>query len=309
LPLPVRGNFWGCLSHQIFPGATQAADRGKNFRSLKKVEIAGQKRRISCCGAEIVLSSTVHSPREWFRTGTDKKMPAIFHSISRRPPLRTFFHMRCGRHIRRAAFSLLELLAVAAVVALLASLLLPAVSGFFGTAGRRGAVNILMGAFEQARIAAIGGGRPVHVVLHRRMHPEPDAVIVVRETEDGTGAFERLSPWMRLPKGVLLHDPGADNILSQPAVDAAFAGRIAPAPRMASGEKLNVVTFNASGGVEYPAGGEPNRQLYLSEGVRGPGGSEEVIGALKKSSGTGFEVISLSRYTGRAQFDVTSTGG
>jgi hypothetical protein len=194
-----------------------------------------------------------------------------------------------------------------AVMSVMTLLLLPGVSGFSSTAGRRGAVNLLMGTFEQARVAAIEAGRPVHVILYRRNHPEPDAVMVVRDPGDAstTGPFERLTKWINLPKGVLLHDPGSVNILSQPRPADFSAGRLSPPPQMASGESLNVVTFNASGGVDYPSGGASSRQLYLSEGFRGDGGNEAAISEKKKAGGTGFEVISLSRYTGRAQLDIT----
>jgi prepilin-type N-terminal cleavage/methylation domain-containing protein len=212
-----------------------------------------------------------------------------------------------GHPARRASFSLPELLIVMAVMGMMMALLLPAVSGFSSIAGRRGAVNLLMGTFEQARVAAIEAGRPVHVVLYRRNHPEPDAVMVVRDPGDAstTDPFERLTKWIPLPKGVLLHDPGPVNILSQPQPADFTAARLSPTPQVAPGESLNVVTFNASGGVDYPSGGAASRQLYLSEGFRGEGGNEAAISDRKKSRGTGFEVISLSRYTGRAQFDIT----
>ncbi|MEI6033478.1 MAG: type II secretion system protein [Verrucomicrobiae bacterium] len=212
-----------------------------------------------------------------------------------------------GTAVRPGGFSLLELLAAVAVIALMASLVLPAVSGFSSAAGRRGAVNILMSTFEHARVAALEGGRPVHVILYRRNSPERDAVMVVRDPEDGLpgSPFDCLTKWICLPPGVLLHDPGAPNILSQTLPAGFAAARLSPAPQLASGEAMNVVTFHESGGVDYPSGSTPCRQLYLSEGSRGAGGNEAAISDRKKSQGSGFEVISLSRYTGRAQFDVT----
>ncbi len=208
---------------------------------------------------------------------------------------------------RAGAFSLLELLAAVALMALLTSLALPAVSGFLSVAGRRGAATTIMSTFEQARVAAIEAGRPVHVIFCRRSFPEPDAVMVVREPEETSNPLEPLTQWIRLPKGVLLHDPGSVNILSQPTLAADFIKRLSSPVPSAPGEKLNLVTFNSSGGVDYPSGGGPSRQLYLSEGVRGAGGNESVISnqKMRQCPGGGFEVISLSRYTGRAQFDTT----
>ena len=211
-------------------------------------------------------------------------------------------------------FSLLELLVVIAVMAVMMALILPAISGFSSTAGRRGAVNILMGTFEQARVAALESGRPVHVLLYRRNFPEPDAVMVVRDPEDGlpTSPLERLTKWTKLPRGVLLHDPGASNILSQTPPDGTFLARISPTPQPASGETINLVTFNEAGGVDFPSGSSPNaRKLFLSEGFRGTGGNEQMISNRKKTQGLGggFEVISLSRFTGRVQLDISTTTG
>lgn len=217
-------------------------------------------------------------------------------------------HTRC----RRRAFSLLEMLVVVGVIAIMMSLLAPAIAGFQNTAGRRGAVNIVMNTLEQARVAALESGRPVHVLLYRRAFPEQDALMVVRDPEDGvpTSPLERLTKWTKLPKGVLLHNPGAVNLLSQSTVDPAFLARISPTPQPGPEESMNLLTFNESGAVEYPSGAAEVRKLYLSEGVRQAGGSEAAISAKKNSqgSGGGFEVISISRYTGRVQLDITTTG-
>ncbi len=204
-------------------------------------------------------------------------------------------------------FSLLEMLVVVAIIAVMMSLLVPAIGGFTNTAGRRGAVNVVMNTLEQARVAALESGRPVHVVFYRRVGNEPDALMVVRdpEVDPNTAALERLTKWIKLPKGILLHaPPSGSTILS--GDQNTIASRIAPAPQLQPGESLNIVTFNETGGVDFPTTG---RQLFLSEGVRGSG-SDTAIAERKSSQGPGggFEVISISRYTGRVQLDITATG-
>ncbi len=204
------------------------------------------------------------------------------------------------------AFSLVELLSVIAVIVLMMSMMLPAISGFSSTAGRRGALNVLMNTFEQARVAALEAGRPVYVVLWRRQFPGMDSVMVLRENESGTGPYDQLTKWIKLPKGVLLHQPGAgSSILSATPPTSVFdPSRMPNAFTAPAGESINVLAFNESGGVSFPTT-KAERKLIISEGVRGAGGTEALI-STKKQGGGGFEIISISPYTGRAQLDVTT---
>jgi prepilin-type N-terminal cleavage/methylation domain-containing protein len=105
--------------------------------------------------------------------------------VRQRPDM---IHIHKGRHRRSVAFSLLELLVVIAIMAVMMSLLLPAVSGFSSTAGRRGAVNILMNTFEQARVAALESGQTVYVGFADADFPVEEmkysAFIVFRDATD-----------------------------------------------------------------------------------------------------------------------------
>lgn len=203
------------------------------------------------------------------------------------------------------AFSLIELLVVMAVVSVMVSILLPVISGFSGSAGRRGAVNTVMNTFEQARVAALESGRTVYIVFWRRVFPEADALMVLREPEDGSGAYEPLTRWMKLPNKILLHQPDAgESMLSVDNFSSVFdISRMPQPPVTSSGENLNVLAFNESGGVAFPLPNKSNRKLIISEGVRDTDGTEALIGT--KGVG-GFEIISVSRYTGRSQLDITT---
>jgi type II secretory pathway pseudopilin PulG len=205
------------------------------------------------------------------------------------------------------------MLVVVAIIAVMMSLLVPAIGGFTNTAGRRGAVNVVMNTLEQARVAALESGRPVHVLFLQRSFPEMDAIMVIREPEDPTANYERLTRWMKLPKGVLFHSPSTTDLLSQTPPGTFSISRVEQMPTLNSGagEKVSLLTFNESGGLEYPSqSSAASRQIFLSEGVRSANGSESTISARKKDqgSGGGFEVISISRYTGRVQLDITATG-
>ena len=202
------------------------------------------------------------------------------------------------------AFSLIELLVVMAVISLMVALMLPAISGFSGSAGRRGAVNTVMNTFEQARVAALESGRTVYVVFWRRVFPEADALMVLRETEDGTGTYEQMSKWIKLPKNILLHQPAAgQSMLSIDPASVLTTGRMPRPVTLTAGESLNVLAFNESGGVAFPLPNKSNRKLIISEGVRDANGTEALIGTQGVG---GFEIISVSRYTGRSQLDITN---
>ncbi len=194
-------------------------------------------------------------------------------------------------------------------MAIMLTMLLPSITGFSSTAGRRGAVTTLMNTFEQSRVAALEAGRPVYVVFRRRTFPEPDAIMVFRQPEDTTVAdwkYEQLTKWIKLPKTILLHKPGAgesmvsDNLL---ATDEFDVSRVPNPPLLASDDRpLKVLTFNEAGGISFPSD-KAYRKLIIAEGVRDSSGTETLVGT--RGSG-GFEIISLSRYTGRSQLDVTT---
>ncbi|CAN5593721.1 hypothetical protein BH09VER1_BH09VER1_41360 [soil metagenome] len=211
------------------------------------------------------------------------------------------------RKYSRNGFTLIELLAVMAVVILMSALMLPSITGMQNSAGRRGAVTTIMNTFEQARVAALESGATVYVVFSRPDFPDQDAIMVVRETADPAAKYEQLTKWIKLPKGILLHTPRVgDSFLSADQSTSGFdASRmpLTPLPS-ATANGLKVMAFNDQGAVYFPVG-KTFRKLIVSEGVRGTGGTEALIGDKKQATG-GFEIISVAQYTGRAQLDVST---
>lgn len=204
------------------------------------------------------------------------------------------------------AFSLIELLAVMAVVVVMASLIAPSISGFSSTAGRRGAVNVLMNTFEQARVAALESGQNVYVGFADGDFPVEDmryaAFIVFRDaTEDeinaGQGNYVILKKWTRLPKNVSVKR--ISNSLVPPSGGQSFIGLQSKLPTSMADQNFPAVTFNSSGAVS--GGGSPI-QLFLYDGYFANGQDN-----FTRNSSDLFEKITISRYTGRAQLDVTST--
>jgi type II secretory pathway pseudopilin PulG len=200
------------------------------------------------------------------------------------------------------------MLAVAAIISILLALTVPVVGAFTSTAGRKGAVNILMNTLEQARVAALESGRDVHVIFWRREFPEKDAVMVVREPETGSSAdpYELLTRWIEMPKGVIFYEGKKNGILDGKSVGNFLVTRL-PKKQEPSG-LYDVLTFNGSGVISYPGPSKTGLMLFVSEGVRGTGGTEAIIANRKDQVG-GFEIISLRRFTGRASLEVSTLPG
>jgi len=103
----------------------------------------------------------------------------------------------------------------------------------------------------------------------------------------------------------LLHDPTVgNNLFKAGQANSGLDTSRLPAFPHVSASSLGVLAFNETGGISFPSV-SAQRKVIVSEGVRGSGGTEALISAKKQGAG-GFEIISLSRYTGRAQLDVTA---
>ena len=205
----------------------------------------------------------------------------------------------------KAGFSLVEMLAVMAIITVMMAMMAPAMRSFTDTAGRRGAVNTIMNTLEQARVAALESGREVTVLLVRQSVPEEDRMLVVRQSETD-GSYEQMSKWIKLPKGVLFFRPtSGGSVLPNSDLNnlpTGFSVEQIPVkiPTSPMGSGIATIQFNASGQVAHPAN---NLILHISEGVRDANGSQARINEAR--SGLPFEIITLSKYTGRAQLDVT----
>jgi prepilin-type N-terminal cleavage/methylation domain-containing protein len=103
----------------------------------------------------------------------------------------------------RAAFTLLELLAVVAIIAIMSALLTPAVRGLLGVSGPRGGLNILSAALDQARLSALQSGVPAYAGLTVDTNAGHSAVLVFRDPRDNeTNKLVPVTRWVRMPQGV-----------------------------------------------------------------------------------------------------------
>jgi len=205
-------------------------------------------------------------------------------------------------------FSLIELLAVVAIMAVLATLLAPAMQGFTSPTGRKGAVIIVMNALEQARVSAIESNRESVVLFWKKNGvagfppDEPDSVMILRKDQTNT-TWEPLTRWVKLPNGVLFHGEDTTSaILTNTVTTTSLSPSLpTPLPGSPATTNLRVVRFSTSGAVLSPSA--PSSELYIAftEGQRNAGADTL---AVKKQKSGGLEVISLARYTGRATMDI-----
>jgi prepilin-type N-terminal cleavage/methylation domain-containing protein len=205
----------------------------------------------------------------------------------------------------QGGFSLIELLSVSAVMALMAALLYSALSGFSSPTRRRGAVNVLMNTLDHARIAALESCQTVYVGFADDDFPIEEmryaSFVVFRETSDeerasGAGNYFVLKKWTKLPRNVAFKRVAGS--LVPDSGGQTFPGLNAALPAGQRDETFPSVAFNGSGAVD---GGSNPIQLFLYEGYYA--GQQDIQ---TRKGGDLFEKISLSRYTGRAQFDVTA---
>lgn len=207
-------------------------------------------------------------------------------------------------------FSLVELLCVIAIITVLASLTMPAMSGFRSSYDRKRAIDQVMATLEQARIAAQSSGENVNVIFAKATDSGSgeDAMLIVGDPPLGSHSTDKVfhSRWIKLPPGVRFRS--VEGSLATCPLPNGITENILP--RISGSPVYSGVTFSSCGQVNYPDASNDLR-LVLFEGSR-KGPSQEsasggtAAGTRNLSDDALYDVISLARFTGRARFEVTS---
>lgn len=224
----------------------------------------------------------------------------------------------------RKAFTLVELLAVMGVISLLLVVVLPAFKGLGQSARQRGAVGMMLGVLDRARMMAISDGLSTYVVFacptQTGAHLNPELVgtaYAIYEDHDNVSfAPEQRTPWMRLPTNVALKisdDNGThSSVTNRPLIatgqtnsDPAFPIN---ATALASGTASTTVQlpywkFDSTGAVDEQKA--QYLRLLMFTGVIDSSGHEvstQNVGGPGNTTSSAFYEIDLNPATGRARY-------
>ena len=199
----------------------------------------------------------------------------------------------------RAAFTLVELLAVVGIMGLLAAVAVPALKGLTGSGGRKQALSQVMGALEIARNTAISTGTNAAVIFpdsttdstfggpqnpyrYRSM-----AVVAWNATNAATPAT-MVGSWIVLPQGIALfpNSLGSANLPTATNISVRIL-------TTSSTTNFPAIVFQPDGGLFEDLSPKPTNGIAFFEGAV----TDTTTNPTSKM--TNFETVRLTRYTGR----------
>jgi len=201
----------------------------------------------------------------------------------------------------RAAFTLVELLAVIGIMGLLAAVAVPALKGLTGSGGRKQALSQVIGALEIARNTAINNGTNAAVIFPdstsdstfggaQNPYRYRSMAVVTWNPTNTNSPPTMLGSWIVLPQGVAFF-PNSLKSTNLPTVTN-ISVRI-----LTSSIQVNspAIVFQPDGGLSEDYNPLPTNGIAFFEGT--------VTGALinTNSKMTNFETVRLTRYTGRTR--------
>ena len=199
----------------------------------------------------------------------------------------------------RAAFTLVELLAVVGIMGLLAAVAVPALKGLTGSGGRKQALSQVMGALEIARNTAISTGTNAAVIFPNdtsdtffgsKTNPyryRSMAVVAWNATNTNTPAT-MVGSWIVLPQGVAFFPNSLKSTNLPTATNISV--RILTS---SSTSDFPAIIFQPDGGLSEDYNPLPTNGIAFFEGA--------VTGTNNNSTSkmTNFETVRVTRYTGR----------
>jgi prepilin-type N-terminal cleavage/methylation domain-containing protein len=192
----------------------------------------------------------------------------------------------------RAAFTLVELLAVIGIMGLLAAVGVPALKGLTGSGGRKQALNQVMGALEIARNTAISTGTNAAVIFPDSTFSSGDAykyrsmAVVAWNATNTNLPATMVGSWIVLPQGVALFPKSISALPT--AINISV--RILTTTKT---ENFPGIVFQSDGGLSEDFSPKPTNGISFFEGTVNNTTTNPT------SKMINFETIRLTRYTGR----------
>jgi len=195
----------------------------------------------------------------------------------------------------RAAFTLVELLAVVGSMGLLAAVAVPALKGLTGSGGRKQALSQVMGALEIARNTAISTGTNAAVIFPDSTFASGDAykyrsmAVVAWNITNAATPATMVGSWIVLPQGIALFP----NSISALPLGTNISVRILTTTSPAA--NFRAIRFQSDGALDENLSSFPTNGIAFFEGT--------VTGTTTNSISkmTNFETVRLTRYTGRTR--------
>ena len=200
----------------------------------------------------------------------------------------------------RAAFTLVELLAVVGIMGLLAAVAVPALKGLTGSGGRKQALSQVISALEIARNTAISTGTNAAVIFpdstftfigstedSRKPYKYRSIAVVTWNPTNTNAPATMVGSWIVLPQGIALF-PNSISALPQ---GTNISVRILTTSNPAA--TFRAISFQSDGALDETLTPFPTNGIAFFEGT--------VTGTTTNptSKMTNFETVRLTRYTGR----------
>ena len=185
-------------------------------------------------------------------------------------------------------FSILEILAALALLAIATMLVLPAVYGIMKTVSRNSAISSILTTLENARTEAIASGRCTYAVFKDRDYPSVDAMLVVSQSEDEK-KLDVIGNWIYLPQNIGFYQTSPLRSIFKEQLPNGFNTSF---ENGLSNQAIGVNAISPQGTIWYPSLHE-NAVIILQNYFQG--------GIYKYNTELLTECIRFSKSTGRAR--------
>jgi len=215
-------------------------------------------------------------------------------------------------------FSLIEMLATVAIMALLTGLLVPTIGGLLDSGRRRSAIIKILNASEFARATALETGTNVFIGFATADFPASDSArgfpftrfITFRtknpsiDTTVTASDYVLVTGWESLPSGISFGSVQRSALKASGQSNELTIAQSDGFPQMPDGGKLRVIRWDSLGMISQPTAGL-DLMLYIYDGFF-QNNQDNFTKRAQNPGQTLFDQIIFSRFTGRGRVALTT---